>query len=150
MLPPLRVTPMSNPPNAEYFSARARESRNRTASATDPRAAAAHADMAARYERLAAEFDPHRAPQMLPADWPQIDHSGELSAEYASLLSTGLADPRYEEKAAPMHEEQACLVVGREHDVYLVEETTRSRRSRPATSALTSTPLCSCLQCNQL
>ncbi len=47
---------MSDQTNAGYFAARALEARKRSRSANDPRAAAAHAEMAARYEELAAEF----------------------------------------------------------------------------------------------
>lgn len=54
--------------HAEYYAVRVLVAQIMSASATDPRAAAAHADMSARYGRLAALFDPYRAPQMLPAD----------------------------------------------------------------------------------
>ena len=43
--------------NAEYFRMRAQDERLRSQHATDPRAAAAHADMADRYEEMAAQFE---------------------------------------------------------------------------------------------
>ena len=51
---------MSDPTNSEYFAARAQEDRKKSQSATDPRAAAAHAEMAARYAELAVEFEVER------------------------------------------------------------------------------------------
>ena len=51
---------MSDPTNSEYFAARAQEARKKSQSATDPRAAAAHAEMAARYAELAVEFEVER------------------------------------------------------------------------------------------
>jgi hypothetical protein len=47
--------------DAEYFSDRASVEMALSRVATDPRAAAAHADMATRYEKLAAEFKIERA-----------------------------------------------------------------------------------------
>ena len=56
----LKGTDMSDQTNSEYFAARAQEAREKSQSATDPRAAAAHAEMAARYEELAVEFEVER------------------------------------------------------------------------------------------
>jgi hypothetical protein len=47
---------MSDQGNAQYFAGRAREERAMSSRATDPRAAAAHLEMAERYEQLTAEF----------------------------------------------------------------------------------------------
>ncbi|HEU4704889.1 MAG TPA: hypothetical protein VFS45_04190 [Sphingomicrobium sp.] len=47
---------MSDPTNAEYFAGRAAAERAMSAAATDPRAAAIHADLAERYDELAIEF----------------------------------------------------------------------------------------------
>lgn len=47
--------------DAEYFSDRALVEMAMSRIATDPRAASAHADMATRYEKLAAEFKVERA-----------------------------------------------------------------------------------------
>ena len=48
---------MSRQAHTEYLIARAIAERRMSQSATDPRAAAAHAELAARYEALAAEHD---------------------------------------------------------------------------------------------
>lgn len=45
---------------SEYFRSRAIAEETMRDFATDPRVAAAHADMAERYEALAVEFDIHR------------------------------------------------------------------------------------------
>ena len=66
--------------DSEYFAARAVDVWKMSAAASDPRAAAAHANLANRYERLAAEFDPHRAPQLLPSDQISTDLGAEPSA----------------------------------------------------------------------
>ena len=47
---------MSKPTNAEYFAGRAVIERARSEAATDPRAAAIHAELAERYEALAQQF----------------------------------------------------------------------------------------------
>lgn len=47
---------MSDKTNAEYFAERARFELAMSRTASDPRAAAAHLEMAQRYETLAAEF----------------------------------------------------------------------------------------------
>jgi hypothetical protein len=46
--------------DAEYFADRALVEMAMSRIATDPRAASAHADMATRYEKLAAEFKVER------------------------------------------------------------------------------------------
>jgi hypothetical protein len=48
---------MSDQNNSEYFASRAVAERLMGDFATDPRAAAIHAELAARYEELALEFD---------------------------------------------------------------------------------------------
>ena len=47
---------MSNQPNSEYFAGRALIERAMSAAANDTRAAAIHAELAERYEELAAQF----------------------------------------------------------------------------------------------
>lgn len=47
---------MSDPTNSQYFAGRAAAERAMSAAATDPRAAAIHAELADRYEELAIEF----------------------------------------------------------------------------------------------
>ena len=47
--------------DADYFADRALVELAMSRSATDPRAASAHAEMAARYEKLAAEFKVERS-----------------------------------------------------------------------------------------
>lgn len=59
---------MQNATKAVYYAARLVEEQTMSVSATDPRAAAAHADMALRYDRFSAGFAPHRALQRLPGD----------------------------------------------------------------------------------
>ncbi len=44
----------------EYFTMRAQDERLRSQNATDARAAAAHADMAVRYEEIAEQFEINR------------------------------------------------------------------------------------------
>lgn len=51
---------MSDQSNSEYFAARAAEARAMSEAATDPRCAAAHAEMAARYTALSKEFETER------------------------------------------------------------------------------------------
>jgi hypothetical protein len=46
---------MSKQTDQPYFAARAREERRMNEAATDPRAAAVHAEMEARYEALASD-----------------------------------------------------------------------------------------------
>lgn len=53
---------MSDLTNAEYFAHRAAQARVLSATATDPRAAEAHLDMALRYDELAAEFQLRHSP----------------------------------------------------------------------------------------
>ena len=60
---------MSSPSHAEYYAVRCLDAQILSEGATNSHAAAVHAEMAARYERVAAQFDPHRAPQALPSDW---------------------------------------------------------------------------------
>ncbi|HLO21687.1 MAG TPA: hypothetical protein VK192_14500 [Sphingomicrobium sp.] len=48
---------MSEQTSAEYFKKRADDERARSEQATDPRAAAAHAELADRYEEMAGRFD---------------------------------------------------------------------------------------------
>ena len=48
---------MSDQSNSEYFASRAMAERRMCELATDPRAAEIHAEMAARYDQLALEFD---------------------------------------------------------------------------------------------
>jgi hypothetical protein len=47
---------MTDQTNSEYFATRAATEHSRSCAASDPRAAAAHAEMARRYVELAAEF----------------------------------------------------------------------------------------------
>lgn len=47
---------MTSQTNAEYFAGRAAIERAMSEAAEDPRAAAIHADLAERYEELAAQF----------------------------------------------------------------------------------------------
>ena len=47
---------MSKPTNSEYFAGRAAVERAMSASASDGRAAAIHAELAERYEQLALQF----------------------------------------------------------------------------------------------
>lgn len=56
---------MSDLTNSEYFARRADEAWSMSKSATDPRAAKAHAAMAEQYESLASEF---------ASDWPSRRH----------------------------------------------------------------------------
>lgn len=51
---------MSDQTNAEYFKMRADDERLRCEHASDPRAAAAHAELAARYDELATDFEAKR------------------------------------------------------------------------------------------
>ena len=51
---------MSTQANSEYFAARAAEALVMSEAADDPRAAAAHAEMAIRYAALAKEFEGER------------------------------------------------------------------------------------------
>lgn len=76
--------PASDFTKTEYFAARAAEEWTMSASAVDPRAGAAHAIMANRYERLAAEFDPYRAPQLLPSEELSLGLGGKPSAVKSS------------------------------------------------------------------
>jgi hypothetical protein len=55
-------------PKQAYYAARAIAERRRGQSATDPRAAAVHAELSARYEALAAEPS-----FVLPASWNPTD-----------------------------------------------------------------------------
>ena len=48
---------MPDQTNAEYFKMRAPDERKRSNQATDPRAAAAHAAIAERYDEMAALFE---------------------------------------------------------------------------------------------
>ena len=54
---------MSTQANSEYFSARAAEALAMSEAADDPRASAAHAEMAIRYAALAKEFEGERPNQ---------------------------------------------------------------------------------------
>ena len=59
---------------SEYFASRAIAEETMSHYAVEPRVAAAHAEMAARYEQLAAEFDINRVdgfrPSALGPDYP--------------------------------------------------------------------------------
>lgn len=61
---------MSSQSNAEYFAGRAAIERGLSESAADPRAAAIHAELAARYEELALQSGApaeRRGPDLAPA-----------------------------------------------------------------------------------
>jgi hypothetical protein len=56
---------------SEYFASRAVAEETMSGFATDPRVAAAHAEMAERYEALAVEFDINRPDGFRPAAPPE-------------------------------------------------------------------------------
>jgi hypothetical protein len=56
---------------SEYFKSRAVAEQAMSAFATDPRVAAAHAEMAEHYEALAVKFDIHRPDGFLPSVPPE-------------------------------------------------------------------------------
>ena len=74
---------MSDQTNAEYFAGRAAIERGLSESAADARAAAIHADLAARYEELARQFNaPAEGPRLHLAPALQIA-AGQLEPESA-------------------------------------------------------------------
>lgn len=60
---------MVRKPEGHYFASRERNERELSREAPDPRAAAAHAEMAERYEALATVFGAKRLTKP-PADYP--------------------------------------------------------------------------------